>query len=305
MTRSKTVAMALMAFALSAPIAMRAADPSSGQDSLPAQVSLRGLADTLRENLADGSIRAAHLHAIELEMAVNGTLPQETASKVEQLTAQLETDRDPSLSKRLVPWVDQLIQALDEGDTANAKSYAYKLFTEIHEVYTAALRQRIATAAKLNTDPIDIYISRSGQLYDFPQHGDITRAESMAIEVQRLQATLPQKVRFLATYAQNVYNINDALGRSAFKRGDYLTAGDYLLKAADTRGSGSLSTFGPDLWLAQKLLDAGQRDVVLTFFQRCKNFWPSPKLDRWITDLQNGQTPDLRSNIRSESSLTK
>jgi hypothetical protein len=305
MTLSKLLAGAFLSLTLGLPVTICNADPSPQQNRSVATVSLTDLAANLRQELIDGSIRAAHLHALQLEMAISGALSQDTASKIEQISTQSETDRDPGLCKRLVPWADQLIQALNEGDTANAKSLARKLSTEMHEVHKAALRQRIATAAKSNATPVDTYISLSGQLFDLLKQGDVARAEVLATQIQTLQDTLPPQIKRLATYAENIYNINDALGRSAFKRKDYLTAGDYLLKAAETPGSGLLSTFGPDLWLAQSLLDVGQRDVVLTFLQRCKNFWPSPKLDKWITEAQNGQTPDLHSNVNSTSAFPK
>jgi hypothetical protein len=48
------------------------------------------------------------------------------------------------------------------------------------------------------------------------------------------------------------------------------------------------------LALAKALLEKGQSDVVLEYFQACKSFvTKNPKLDEWIAALKGGGTPDL------------
>src|SRR5260370_30354298 len=104
--------------------------------------------------------------------------------------------------------------------------------------------------------------------------------------------------------SRNVFDINDALGRAALLRKDYLAAGDYLLKAADVPGGDpALRSFGPDLWLARALLRAGYKDFVLTFLKRCKAFWSPARLDEWIATLQGGGSPDFSQNIFSQDPI--
>ena len=125
----------------------------------------------------------------------------------------------------------------------------------------------------------------------------------LAAEVQDAEDSLVAKNIQPSMKGSNIYDINDALGRAAFLRQDYLAAGDYLLKAANTPGSPVLRSFGPDLWLARGLLQAGYKDVVLTFLERCKAFWPKPVLDKWISVLQDGGSPNFSLNIRSDEPI--
>jgi hypothetical protein len=85
------------------------------------------------------------------------------------------------------------------------------------------------------------------------------------------------------------------LGLIALKNDDIVGAGIYLLTAARTKGKSiTLDRYGPNLALAKALLDKGQNDVVLEYFQLCKTFvTKNPKLDDWIAMLKSGRAPDL------------
>jgi hypothetical protein len=54
-------------------------------------------------------------------------------------------------------------------------------------------------------------------------------------------------------------------------------------------------TYGPDLGLAQDLLEVGRRQVVGQYLQACREFWSLGRelLDTWIRDLRDGATPTL------------
>ncbi len=93
----------------------------------------------------------------------------------------------------------------------------------------------------------------------------------------------------------SVHAGNVVLGLIALKNDDVAGAGTYLLAAARTKGkSVILDRWGPNLALAKALLDKGQNDVVLEYFQMCKTFvTKNPKLDDWIAMLKSGRAPDL------------
>jgi hypothetical protein len=87
------------------------------------------------------------------------------------------------------------------------------------------------------------------------------------------------------------------LGRLALLAGDTDGAAQHLLAAGSTPGSPELDAFGPDLDLANQLLDHGRADVVEDYLRRCQRFWNlgGDKLQRWITQLQTGDRPNLSS----------
>lgn len=91
-----------------------------------------------------------------------------------------------------------------------------------------------------------------------------------------------------------IHDCNDVLGRIALKNGDRKLAIEYLLKAGGTNGSPQLDSFGPTMSLAKLLLQAGERDVVIEYLNDCQRFWKEDCLDKWIQEIADGNTPDLR-----------
>ena len=69
-----------------------------------------------------------------------------------------------------------------------------------------------------------------------------------------------------------LYDAHAALGRVALRRRDVAAAKKYLLAAANTPGSPTLDSFGPDMTLASELLEQGERDVVLDYFDLVERF---------------------------------
>jgi hypothetical protein len=92
----------------------------------------------------------------------------------------------------------------------------------------------------------------------------------------------------------SVHAGNTVLGLIALKNDDIAGAGTYLLAAARTKGRLILDRWGPNLASAKAMLDRGQNDIVLEYFQLCKSFvTKNPKLDDWIAMLKGGRAPDL------------
>jgi tetratricopeptide (TPR) repeat protein len=97
----------------------------------------------------------------------------------------------------------------------------------------------------------------------------------------------------------SIHQANIVLGRIALKNGDIKTAKQYLLKAGHTPGSPQLDSFGPNMSLAKDLLEAGERDTVLQYFQLCKKFWQMDrgKLDDWAKQVKAGEIPPFGANL--------
>lgn len=245
----------------------------------------------------------ADLHAIRLRLALLGASTNDLSAKISAIEQQPAIDNnDPSFTIGLVPVADKLLQELDEPHWGSAQRYAEQLAVQIHKQYEIYTEKPI-----LSSKPGDIeerYFTLCTQLRDSLRKGGIAKAAALAVELQSAEDAILKTKRQPPLYSGNFYNINDALGRAAFLRKDYLTACDYLLKAADTPGKDpTLRSFGPDVWLARALLTAGYKDAVLAFLERCKAFWDNPILNQWITVLKDGGTPDLSKKVYSHDPI--
>ncbi len=88
-------------------------------------------------------------------------------------------------------------------------------------------------------------------------------------------------------------------GMVALKKGDTDKAVEFLLKSAEAyRFSGSLSN-GPNMSLAKALLEAGQKDAVIEFLEKCGKVWQvdQGKSEKWIAEIKDGKTPDFGGSI--------
>ena len=90
---------------------------------------------------------------------------------------------------------------------------------------------------------------------------------------------------------------NLILGRVALVEDDVEQAKYHLLEAGKVSGSPQLGSFGPNMRLAAELLERGERDVVLEYFELCSNFWPRDKLKDWAALVEAGRTPDFGGNL--------
>jgi hypothetical protein len=62
---------------------------------------------------------------------------------------------------------------------------------------------------------------------------------------------------------------NLVLGLIALSAGNLTEAKGYLLEAGKSPGSPQLNSFGPNMLLAKELLDRGEREVVIQYFDLC------------------------------------
>ena len=95
----------------------------------------------------------------------------------------------------------------------------------------------------------------------------------------------------------HIHKANIVLGRVALAEDDVVTAKHHLLAAGKVSGAPTLDTFGPNMRLAADLLERGEQEVVLKYFELCSNFWPSDKLKDWAALVKGGRTPDFGANL--------
>lgn len=125
--------------------------------------------------------------------------------------------------------------------------------------------------------------------------GKIEDARSDATELLSIAPQFQQDWN----YGNAVHDANLVLGRIAVTEGRMDDAKRSLLAAGRSPGSPQLNSFGPNMSLAKDLLDKGERDTVLEYFQLCRTFWKRDggQLDRWREAVKAGKTPDFGANL--------
>ena len=149
--------------------------------------------------------------------------------------------------------------------------------------------------------------------FDF-NHGNISEAKNYATQLLSIAPKIrpndydkPENVYLHDTvgnsihtdYGVAIHDGNMVLGRIALREHWLSDAKNYLAKAGMTPGACTLNSFGPNMSLAQDLIDAGQRDTVLQYFTECRRFWgyQADKLDSWEEDVKSGGSPDFGANL--------
>jgi competence protein ComGC len=100
-------------------------------------------------------------------------------------------------------------------------------------------------------------------------------------------------------YGNAVQDANLVLGRIALSEGDVESAKRHLIEAGKSPGSPQMDSFGPNMSLAEDLLKKGERQVVLEYFELCRNFWKMDggKLTAWSKEVKAGKIPDFGANL--------
>ncbi len=117
--------------------------------------------------------------------------------------------------------------------------------------------------------------------------------------VTELVAALPQHVG-QPDYGDAYFDAHMTLGLIALHNDDVATAGKELLESAHMSGSPVLSSFGPDMGLAEELLHKGESGAVLDFINQCRTFWTmgSAQLDGWSETIRQGGIPVFPPTFR-------
>jgi tetratricopeptide (TPR) repeat protein len=125
--------------------------------------------------------------------------------------------------------------------------------------------------------------------------GDLSKARAYATELLDKAAQHTDDWN----YGNAVHHSNLILGRLALKSGKLEKAKEYLIEAGKTPGSPQLNSFGPNMTLAKELLEKGEREVVIKYFQLCAQFWEMGRnrLQQWTYTVSGGGIPDFGGNL--------
>ncbi len=101
--------------------------------------------------------------------------------------------------------------------------------------------------------------------------------------------------------SDDAHAANLVLGRLALHNGDIAGAEAHLLAMGRVSGSPVLDSFGPNMQLAQDLLERGDRQPVLAYFDECAKFWTyqpaKATLATWTAQVKQGEIPDFQGNL--------
>jgi len=125
--------------------------------------------------------------------------------------------------------------------------------------------------------------------------GQIETAQRWALEALKDATTATTDW----SVANSVHHAHIILGRIALRGGDLAEARKHLIQASQSQGSPQLDSFGPNMMLAKELLEKGERDAVIQYFQKCASFWKDDRgqLVQWAATVREGGIPNFGANL--------
>ena len=199
---------------------------------------------------------------------------------------------------------EELLRSAQELDPDNA--YLAGRLSQLYMVGSKRSSELLTRA--LSEKEAQIEKSSSVNPYDL---GDLARLafanhdyEKAELAAARLISSATERHDSSSDYGNAIHDGNSALGRIAVQRGDISAAKEFLGKASKSAGSPVLCTFGPDMDLAQDLLEIGERKAVIDYLWACHRFWNGfcgtfPTM-LWILLISVGFKPIL-NRVRSLS----
>jgi hypothetical protein len=126
----------------------------------------------------------------------------------------------------------------------------------------------------------------------------VGKTEDARKYAQELMALLP-KFQGNWNYGNAVQDANLVLGRIAVQEGHVDEAKRYLIAAGNSPGSPQMNSFGPNMSLAKDLLEKGEREIVLEYFELCRKFWKmdNGQLNDWSQEVKAGKIPNFGANL--------
>jgi hypothetical protein len=128
--------------------------------------------------------------------------------------------------------------------------------------------------------------------------GEIEKARNYASELLTLarSESIPE---FFRNNGNAIHYGNLVLGQYELRNGQIEKAKEYLIASGMSTGSPNLGSFGPNMSLAKELLVKDEREVVLKYFNLCKDFWKSgsDELQKWAEEVKRGEIPDFGANL--------
>ncbi len=195
---------------------------------------------------------------------------------------------------------DQLKAALQHSDLDGPARLASDLLMGIQQQRIAV---ELSPQQKFVTLEESLPSSGIQRFYGLPRiakvafdAGEYTKAETYARELLASVAEIGKDWNS----GNAVHDGNLVIGRVAMARDkNVVLAKASLLAAGRTPGSPQLNSFGPNMGLAKDLIAAGEREVVLEYFNLCRSFWKlhRGRLDDWSALVKEGRMPDFGANL--------
>ncbi len=266
---------------------------------------LRSEAFELKGDVTAGDYRLAMVRAAEMAAVASGS-PHAgpIRSRVERMSKTPASDGPghylipTTATAPLLPLADSVVTAIEQNEADGVVKAVRTLELALGDVAKEDLKQQQAIP---NPDwDADYEHFRTLWLALCTAMGtDDPAAASLAKEFQVLLERWHSQDKWIGTYTEFLYAINDALGRDAFNHGDYATALHYLHDQTEILlDKWGICCFGPNLWLAERLLSAGYHDEVLTFLEGLRPYWTKDggRLDTFIDSLKTKKTTSLAPN---------
>ncbi len=159
-----------------------------------------------------------------------------------------------------------------------------------------------SASLKTETDPVKRFAL---MVYITDRYARIPLTNSGRVEAKKIAtAVLDLAEKFKGwNYGDAIHKGNLVLGRVALLESHYESAKKYLILASKTPGSPQLNSFGPNMLLAQELLQLrapGAQGAVLQYIENCEIFWQKDlqsNLAVWKKGIKNGWVPSFGGNL--------
>lgn len=265
----------------SSPSRSARAEKTSHPDEVePASLSL--------ENETAGATNALGDRFVRAELALGGGAGVSTTGR-ENLSVEGEKSGTGKMKGGIAGTAELPRSAVEPTTGGDAWTYPETLRNLAVTNYLRAM-QKLALA----DSELDRYLVLGDTAKGALNFGKIEDARKYAIELLALDEKLKERPW---RNGNAVHDANLVLGRIALLEGDLEAAKQHLVQAGKTSGSPNLNSFGPNMSLANDLLQRGERDAVLEYFEQCRRFWKPAVLDRWTEEVKAGRVPNFRANL--------
>lgn len=111
--------------------------------------------------------------------------------------------------------------------------------------------------------------------------------------------SLAKEMKSNWNYGNAIHDGNMVMGLIALENNNINQAKELLLKAGKAPSSPQLSSFGPNMLLADALLVHGESGVVIDYLRLLEKTWTldEGKLESWIAAIKGGGKPDFGLNL--------
>ncbi|MEL6256917.1 MAG: hypothetical protein AAFR87_33275 [Bacteroidota bacterium] len=140
------------------------------------------------------------------------------------------------------------------------------------------------------------------QVIPLLDEGNYEQAEEVLSDLEGIIDTYIYQPKFFpnkSLMSVAKHKLHTGKGRLALLDNQLEEAKEHLLSSAKVSGAPTLNSFGPNMSLAQKLLEQDEDEVVLSYFELCGEFWLSAphSVPEWKEAIAKGEMPDFGPNL--------